>query len=72
MITKLLKPQPNFSYPLMRDPKRNPKCYEMTDEERKEATQRVEKILANKKSEPYFVNESGLKISAVTGELVND
>ncbi len=72
MITKLLKPQPNFSYPQMRDPKRNPKCYEMTDQEREEAVQRVEKVLANKKLVPHFINESGLKVSAVTGDLVND
>ncbi len=45
MIKKLFKPQPNFSYPQMRDPKRNPKCYELTDQEREEAVQRVDRIL---------------------------
>lgn len=29
----------------MRDPKRNPKCYELTDQEREEAIQRVDRIL---------------------------
>lgn len=42
---KLFKPQPNLDYPLMRDPKRNPKCYELTDQEREEAVQRVDQIL---------------------------
>ncbi len=45
MIKKLFKPQPNFSYPLMRDPKRNPKCYELTDQEREEAARRVDQLL---------------------------
>ncbi len=45
MIKKLFNPQPNFQYPLMRDPKRNPKCYELTDQEREEAVQRVDRIL---------------------------
>jgi hypothetical protein len=45
MIMKLLNPQPNFSYPLMRDPKKNPKCYELTDEERIDAVLRVEELL---------------------------
>ncbi len=45
MIKKLFNPQSNFQYPLMRDPKRNPKCYELTDQEREEAVQRVDKIL---------------------------
>ncbi len=45
MIMKLLNPQPNFSYPLMRDPKKNPKCYELTDEERVDAVLRVEELL---------------------------
>lgn len=42
---KIFEPQPNFDYPLMRDPKRNPKCYELTDQEREEAVQRVDRIL---------------------------
>jgi hypothetical protein len=45
MITKLFKPQPKFDYPLMRDPKRNPKCYELTDQEREEAVQQVDRVL---------------------------
>ncbi len=45
MIKKLFKPQPNFSYALMRDPKRNPKCYELTDQEREEAARRVDQLL---------------------------
>jgi hypothetical protein len=45
MIAQLFKPQPKFDYPLMRDPKRNPKCYELTDQERAEAVERVDHIL---------------------------
>ncbi len=45
MIKKLFKSQSNFSYPLMRDPKRNPKCYELTDQEREEAARRVDQLL---------------------------
>jgi hypothetical protein len=55
MIAKLLQPQPNFDYPLMRDPKRNPKCYELTDQEREEAVRRVDRILR----ERDLVNEQG-------------
>ena len=36
MIKKIFKSQ-NLSYPLMRDPKRQPKCYDMTEEERLQA-----------------------------------
>lgn len=45
MITKLFKLKKDLNYPLMRDPKRNPKCYELTDQERKEAVQQVDRIL---------------------------
>lgn len=45
MITKVFKLKKDLSYPLMRDPKRNPKCYELTDQEREEALQRVDRIL---------------------------
>lgn len=45
MIKKTFKPSKDLSYPLMRDPKRNPKCYELTDQEREEAVQRVDRIL---------------------------
>ena len=55
MIAKLLQPQPNFDYPLMRDPKRNPKCYELTDQEREEAVQRVDRLLRERAVE----NEQG-------------
>jgi hypothetical protein len=51
MIKKLLKSQPNFAYPLMRDPKRNPKCYEMTDQEREEAIRQVDQILLERDAE---------------------
>ena len=44
MIAKLFQPKVK-EYPLMRDPKRNPKCYELTDQEREEAVQRVDRIL---------------------------
>lgn len=55
MIKKLMNPQPNFSYPQMRDPKGNPKCYELTDQEREEAVRRVDRILRERAIE----NEQG-------------
>lgn len=51
MITKLFKPNPNLTYPLMRDPKRNPKCYELTDQEREEAAQKVDQLLRERSVE---------------------
>ncbi len=51
MIRKLFKTQPNLQYPLMRDPKRNPKCYELTDQEREEAVRRVDEILRERAAE---------------------
>jgi hypothetical protein len=44
MIFKFFQPM-ELDYPLMRDPQRNPKCYELTDQEREEAVQRVDRIL---------------------------
>ena len=44
MIKKIFKSK-DLKYPLMRDPKRNPKCYELTDQEREEAVRRVDRIL---------------------------
>lgn len=35
----------NHVYPLMRDPQRNPKCYEMTDAERMAAIKRSDDLL---------------------------
>ena len=49
MIKKLFQPQPNLSYPLMRDPRRSPKCYEMTEEERLEAVTQVAKLLEQRR-----------------------
>ncbi len=51
MIKKIFKLQPNLQYPLMRDPKRNPKCYELTDQEREEAVRRVDQILRERTAE---------------------
>ncbi len=48
MILELFKTRSNHHYPLMRDPKRNPKCYEMTDKEREEALQRVNQLLKDR------------------------
>ena len=45
MIKELFQSQPNLNYPLMRDPQRSPKCYEMTEEERLEAVSQVAKLL---------------------------
>jgi hypothetical protein len=50
MIEMLFKTQ-DHKYPLMRDPQRNPKCYELTDQEREEAVQRVDRILRERDSE---------------------
>jgi hypothetical protein len=33
-----------IDYPLMRDPKRQPKCYDMTEEERLEAIKRIDAL----------------------------
>jgi len=44
MISKLFQKKQR-DYPLMRDPKGNPKRYELTDQERKEAVQRVDQQL---------------------------
>ena len=51
MIHKIFKPSKDLSYPLMRDTKRNPKCYELTDQEREEAVQRVDRILRERAAE---------------------
>jgi hypothetical protein len=47
VIKKLLQVD-TLTYPLMRDPARQPKCYEMTEEERVEAVQRTEQLLKEK------------------------
>lgn len=44
MISKFFQPQPNLTYPLMRDPKRQPKCYDMTEEERLQAVERIKAL----------------------------
>jgi hypothetical protein len=44
MIKKLFRNKQQ-GYPLMRDPARHPKCYELTDKEREEAVQRVDQLL---------------------------
>jgi hypothetical protein len=49
MINKLFQPQPNLNYPLMRDPKRQPKCYDMTEEERLKAVTQVAKLLEQRR-----------------------
>jgi len=50
MIAKLFQSKTR-EYPLMRDPKRNPKCYELTDQERQEAAQRLAQQLRERASE---------------------
>ena len=46
MIKRLFTKRPSsHQYPLMRDPQRNPKCYELTDQEREEATRKVDQLL---------------------------
>ena len=48
MIKKLLQVD-TLTYPLMRDPARQPKCYEMTEEERLEAVTQVAKLLEQRR-----------------------
>jgi hypothetical protein len=49
MIRQLFRPQLNLDYPLMRDPARQPKCYEMTEEERLEAVTQVAMLLEQRR-----------------------
>jgi len=51
MIKKIFKKTNDHRYPLMRDPQRNPKCYELTDQEREEAVRRVDGILRERAAE---------------------
>ncbi len=44
-------------YPLMRDPLHQPKCYELTDQEREEATQRVDQLLRKRIAEQEDTHE---------------
>ena len=47
----------NLSYPLMRDPLRNPKCYELTDTERLVAVDLADQLLKERdleNSEQYW------------------
>jgi hypothetical protein len=44
MIKKLFEIV-DHHYPLMRDPQHQPKCYELTDQEREEASRRVDQLL---------------------------
>lgn len=53
MIAKLFQSKLNHQYPLMRDPQRNPKCYEMTEEERLNALERVNQILKDREQEQH-------------------
>lgn len=48
MIKKLFQNMP-LNYPLMRDPARQPKCYEMTEEERLQAVTQVAKLLEQRR-----------------------
>jgi hypothetical protein len=50
MIAKLFQKKQQ-DYPLMRDPKGNPKCYELTDQEREEAAQQVDRLLRERAAE---------------------
>jgi len=43
--------RPDLFYPLMRDPKRNPKCYELTDDERLAAVELADKLLKERELE---------------------
>jgi hypothetical protein len=48
VIKKLLQVD-TLTYPLMRDPARQPKCYEMTEEERLTAVAQVAKLLEQRR-----------------------
>ena len=48
VIKRLLRTT-SLEYPLMRDPARQPKCYEMTEEERLEAVTQVAKLLEQRR-----------------------
>ena len=50
VIKKLLRVD-TLTYPLMRDPARQPKCYELTDQERAEAVLRTEQLLKERDRE---------------------
>jgi hypothetical protein len=50
VIKKLLQVD-TLTYPLMRDPARQPKCYELTDQERAEAVLRTEQLLKERDRE---------------------
>ena len=50
VIQKLLQVD-TLTYPLMRDPARQPKCYELTDQERAEAVLRTEQLLKERDRE---------------------
>ena len=41
----------DLSYPLMRDPARNPKCYELTDIERMAAVELADRLLKEQELE---------------------
>jgi hypothetical protein len=41
----------DLSYPLMRDPLRNPKCYELTDVERMAAVELADQLLKEREAE---------------------
>ena len=47
MIKEIFERSKNQVFPSMRDTKKNPKCYDLTDQERIEAAQRVDLLLQN-------------------------
>jgi hypothetical protein len=48
-VIKRLLQNVSLDYPLMRDPACQPKCYEMTEEERLEAVTQVAKLLEQRR-----------------------
>jgi hypothetical protein len=50
-LNKKLLQVDTLTYPLMRDPARQPKCYELTDQERAEAVLRTEQLLKERDRE---------------------
>jgi hypothetical protein len=48
-VIKRLLQTTSLDYPLMRDPTRQPKCYDMTEEERLEAVAQVAELLKQRR-----------------------
>ncbi len=50
------KSRNNLNYPLMRDPLRNPRCYELTETERKQALKLADSLLKKSMVKEHNIN----------------